>query len=158
MKSSKKSLIGISALVAVILAGAYSFSNAYQGDYSQKGPNYSDERHEIMEQAFENNDYGTWKEQMNDRGRVKNVVNEDNFSKFAEAHKLGLEGKTAEADEIRKELGLRTSNGERMGAGYGQGKGEGRGQGKGMNNGNHGQNQGGNFVDANGDGTCDNVQ
>jgi hypothetical protein len=159
MKTSNKALIGTSALVAVILAGAYSSSSAYQGDYSQKGPNYSDERHEIMEEAFENNNYNTWKDQMNDRGRVKDVVTEENFSKFAEAHRLGLEGKIAEADEIRKELGLRTSDGERMGAGYGKGDKEGRGQGQGrMNNENRGQNQGGNFVDANGDGSCDNLK
>ncbi len=72
---------------------------------------------------------------------------------------MGLEGKIAEADEIRKELGLRTSDGERMGAGYGKGDKEGRGQGQGrMNNENRGQNQGGNFVDANGDGSCDNLK
>ena len=82
------------------------------------------------------------------------VVTEENFSKFAEAHKLGTEGKTAEADAIRTELGLRTSNGEKGGYGRGQGKGNEQG-GKGEN---RGQNQGGNFTDANGDGNCDNLK
>ncbi len=154
MKTSNKTLIGASALVAVILAGAYSFSNAYQGDYTKKGPNYTEERHQAMEKAFESNDYDAWKEQMNGRGRVSEVINKDNFSKFAEAHKLAEDGKYEEADAIRKDLGLRTRNGERMGAGYGNKNGHGRGQ---MNNENRGQNQGGNFVDANGDGVCDNL-
>jgi len=156
MKTNKKTLIGASALVAVILSGAYSLASAYQGDYTKKGPNYSDERHEIMEKAFAETDYNTWKNQMNNRGRVVEVINAENFSKFAEAHKLAEEGKYEEADQIRKELGLRTRNGERVGAGYGKDNGRGQGQGR-MNNENRGQNQNGNFVDANGDGKCDNL-
>jgi len=132
MKSSNKALMGTSALVAVILAGAYSASSAYQGDYTQKGPNYSDERHEIMEQAFENNDYNAWKELMEEssKGRVLKIINEDNFDQFVKAHELAEEGRYGEADEIRRELGLRTRDGERMGSGYGKGDGEGRGQGR----------------------------
>jgi hypothetical protein len=54
-----------------------------------------------------------------------------------------LEGKTAEANAIRTELGL--------------GQGAGRGQGM-MNEQQRGQNRGENFVDANGDGKCDNMR
>ncbi len=143
MKNSKIFLVGTAAFAAVILAGAYSAAQAYRGDYAQKGPGYSEERHQIMEQAFEDNDYNAWKEQMNNRGRVKDVINEENFSRFAEARRLAKEGKYDEADQIRKELGLRTRNGEKVGAGYGKGRGngEGRGQGYGrMNNKNRGQN------------------
>ena len=154
MKTSNKTLIGASALVAVILVGAYSFSSAYQGDYTKKGPNYTEERHQAMEKAFESNDYDAWKEQMNGRGRVSEVINEDNFVKFAEAHRLAEEGRYDEADKIREELGLKTRNGERVGGGYGNRGGRGYGR---MNNENRGQNQGGNFVDANEDGTCDNL-
>ncbi len=154
MKTSNKTLVGVAALVAVILAGAYSFSSAYQGDYTKKGPNYSEERHEAMQKAFENNDYNAWKEQMNGRGRVSEVINEENFAKFAEAHRLADEGKYDEADQIREELGLRTRDGKRMGAGYGNRDGRGHGR---MNNEDRGQNRGGNFVDADGDGTCDNL-
>jgi hypothetical protein len=134
MKKSHKMLMGALALVGVASAGIYSAS-AYQGDYSKKGPNYSEERHAVMTAAFEKNDYNAWKEQMDKnsrRGRIMDVVNEGNFSKFAEAHKLGIAGDKAGADAIRAELGLRTSNGERGGHGYGdkqrQGNREGRGQ------------------------------
>lgn len=115
----------IGGTFAIVMAAAFVISPAlaYRGDYTQKGPDCSEERHEIMEQAFESNDYNSWKEQMNNRGRVKDVVTEENFSRFAEARRLGQAGDIAGADAIRKELGLRTSDGERVGAGYGKGRG-----------------------------------
>jgi hypothetical protein len=76
-----------------------------------------------MIQAFENNDYNAWKEQMQGRGKVTQVVNEENFSRFAEAHALALEGRIDEAGQIRQELGL----GLRDGSGQGQQKGSGDG-------------------------------
>lgn len=138
-------------MVAVILAGAYSVSSAYRGDYSQKGSNYSEERHEAMEEAFENKDYNAWKELMGQNtrmGRVTEVVNEENFSKFARAHELMEQGKYEEARQIREELGLGLKNGE----------GRGSGRGKGFDGANRGQNLGGNFADQNGDGVCDRMQ
>lgn len=84
---------------------------AYKGDPAVKGPNYSEERHNAMTQAFEKNDYNAWKNLMNGKGRVTQVVNEGNFAKFAEAHKLALEGKKDEANKIRQELGLGLQNG-----------------------------------------------
>jgi len=157
--SNQKLIVGTSVLVAVILAGAYSVSQAYRGDYSQKGPNYSQERHDAMEQAFANNDYQAWKklmEQNQFQGRVMSVVNEQNFAKFAEAHRLSEEGKYAEADQIRAELGLRTQDGQRAGMGQNkQGRGTGVGQGQGrIGGGGCGQA----FVDANNDGICDRLQ
>ena len=44
MTKSKKILIGMLALVGVVSVGAYS-TNAYQGDYTKHGPNYTEERH-----------------------------------------------------------------------------------------------------------------
>ena len=147
IKANNKTLIGAAALVAVIgLVGAYTFSNAYQGDYTKKGPNYSTERHELMQKAFDNNDYNAWKNEMNNRGRVTEIINENNFSKFAKAHNLAMEGKYEEANQIREELGLGGRNGNRNGHGYGR-----------MNANHRGQNQNGNFVDKNGDGFCDNL-
>lgn len=145
------SVFGLAAIAAVAFVGA-SDTFAYRGDSSQKGPNYTEERHEVMEKAFDENNYATWKEQMNGQGRASEVVNEENFSRFSQAHELAEEGKTAEADEIRKELGLRTSDGERTGQGRGQGKGQ-SGHGE-----NRGQNNGGNFVDSDGDGNCDRLK
>lgn len=159
MKKGYRTTIGVFALAAVALAGSQLAANAYQGDHTKQGPDYSQERHEAMTQAFNNNDYNAWKEQMDGRGRVTEVVTEENFAKFAEAHRLGLAGDTVGADAIRAELGLRTSNGEKGGHGHGYGKGEGKGEGKGRGQGeNRGQNKGGNFVDADGNGTCDNIE
>ena len=130
------SIIGLAGLgVAVYAAGAY----AYRGD-GQYGPNYTPERHEAMTKAFENKDYNSWKALMGNRGAAQKIT-EQNFSRFAEMHKLMLEGKTEDANKIRAELGL------------GQGKGEGRG----MMGGGRGQNRSGNFIDANGDGKCDRI-
>lgn len=123
--------------------GAVAFATgtfAYQGDPAKLGPNYTPERHEAMQKAFESNDYAAWKAQMGERGAARKVT-EQNFARFSEMHKLMLEGKTIEANAIRAELGL------------GQGGGQGRGMGV-----NRGQNRGGNFVDANGDGKCDHLQ
>ncbi|KKQ24460.1 MAG: hypothetical protein US38_C0004G0001 [Candidatus Roizmanbacteria bacterium GW2011_GWC1_37_12] len=85
--------------------------DAYRGDPAIKGPYYSEERHAAMEKAFESNDYNAWKNLMNGKGRVPQVVNKDNFSKFAQIHKLVEQGKTAEANKIKAELGLGLRNG-----------------------------------------------
>lgn len=129
----------MSAIAVAGVAGALAISQAalaYRGNPDQTGPNYSPERHAKVQTAFENNDYNAWKEQMNGRGRVTEVVNEQNFSRFAEMRKLMLEKKYDEADKIREELGL----------------GQGNGQGQGMNRGGNRAN----FADQNGDGVCDN--
>ena len=138
MKSTKY-LVGAAALTLALGAGTLSVS-AYQGDYSQAGPNCTPEKHEIMETAFENNDYDAWLEQMAGRGRVTQVVTPDNFAQFAEAHRLGQAGDKDGADAIRAELGLRTSNGERMGAGYKGANGERSGQSEGQKQGGRGMN------------------
>jgi len=63
MKASRKVLLG-SALAVAAAAGIAGSASAYRGDYTQQGPNYSEERHQLMEQAFENNDYNLWKSQI----------------------------------------------------------------------------------------------
>ena len=95
---------------------------AYKGDPNVKGPNYTQERHEAMTKAFENNDYNAWKSLMDGRGRVTQVINAQNFGRFAEAHKLALQGNTSEANAIRTELGLGLRNGSGAGQGMGYGK------------------------------------
>lgn len=81
---------------------------AYRGNPEVMGPNYSVERHESMITAFEENDYNAWKKLMIGRGRVTQIINKDNFARFAEAHRLALSGKTEEANAIRQQLGLGT--------------------------------------------------
>ena len=119
-----KTILNISAIAlgaGAILATTSSVL-AYRGDPNVQGPNYTAEKHEAMTKAFENKDFNTWKELMQSKGRVTQVVNEENFSKFTEMHKLMLEGKTDEANKIRTELGL----GLRDGSGQGQRSGYGR--------------------------------
>lgn len=119
----------ILAVLALALAGGVLFATApsalaYRGDPNVQGPNYSPERHEAMEQAFKNKDYNAWKNLMQGRGRVTQVVTEQNFNRFAEMHQLREEGKVDEANQIRQELGLGLHNGS--GAGQGQRMGMGR--------------------------------
>lgn len=115
--NTKKLLYGFSALALMAAAGTIVAGQAlaYQGDYTKRGPNYTPERHEAMEKAFDNNDYDAWKNLMQGKGRVTQVITKDNFAKFAQAHKLAEQGKTAEADAIRKDLGLRMRDGRGMG-------------------------------------------
>jgi len=125
----KKTAIFLSA-TALVLGGltmSSRLAEAYQGDPSIQGPSYTAERHEAMTQAFENNDYNAWKELMSGKGRVTQVITEENFARFAEAHQLAQEGKLDEAKAIRQELGLGLGN--RNGDGSGQGnKGQGMGR------------------------------
>jgi hypothetical protein len=116
-------LLGLAASViggAIIIPQA---AYAYRGDPNVKGPNYSQERHEAMEKAFETNDYNAWKNLIQGKGRVIQVINESNFAKFSQAHKLADEGKLEEAKKIRQELGLGLQNGSGQGQSQGQGYG-----------------------------------
>ncbi len=121
-----KTILALSAITlgAGALFATTSSALAYRGDPNVQGPNYTAERHEAMTKAFENRDYNAWKELMSGRGRATQVVDEGNFARFAEMHKLMLEGKTDEANKIRTELGL----GLRDGSGYGQGQKSGYGR------------------------------
>ena len=110
MKNTTKLFGGACALAIAVVAVA-SPSLAYRGDPSIQGPDCSDERHAIMEEAFQGNNYEAWKELMNGKGRVAQVVNTDNFARFAEAHRLAEEGDLEEAKTIRAELGLGLKNG-----------------------------------------------
>lgn len=114
-------LVGVATLALGALVMLPSISFAYHGDASVKGPNYTVERHDAMEKAFDNNDFTTWQKLMTGRGNVTKVVNKDNFAKFAQIHKLTEEGKTAEAQKLRTELGLGLHNGQRQGMGRGMG-------------------------------------
>jgi len=118
----KKTTIGLGALALLLgVAGVSATALAYRGDATVKGPNYTEERHEAMEKAFENKDYNAWKDLMQGRGNVTRVINQDNFAKFAEVHELTEDGKTAEAQKVRQELGLGLRNGSGQGMGMGRG-------------------------------------
>lgn len=114
-------LLGATALVLGAVALLPQTVLAYKGDATVQGPNYTEERHDTMTQAFANKDYNAWKALMDGKGVTRRVTAE-NFARFAEAHQLSLEGKTAEAAAIRAELGLGQQNGSGMGQGNGQGR------------------------------------
>ena len=119
---TKQSMIlGIASLTLVGAIVAPQLALAYKGDPNVKGPNYTVERHQAMEKAYETNDYNAWKTLMNGQGRVTQVVNAQNFSKFARAHELAEQGKVTEANAIRTELGLGLQNGSGRGHGAGRG-------------------------------------
>ena len=116
--------LGVTALVLGGLFMLPGSTDAYRGDPNVESPDCTEERHQEMEQAFETNDYQAWKNLMQGKGRVVQIVNEDNFARFAEAHQLAEEGKLDEAKQIRQELGLGLKNG----SGQGQQKGQGMGR------------------------------
>ena len=117
-----KKILTIASLVlgTGVLLTSVSSAMAYRGDPNVQGPNYTAERHEAMTKAFEKNDYNAWKNLMQGKARVTQVVNEGNFSRFAQAHNLMLEGNKDEAGKIRAELGLGLNNGSGQGKGYGR--------------------------------------
>ncbi len=120
----KKSILAISvlALGAGVLFATIPSADAFRGDPNTTGPNYTHERHEAMEKSFENKDYNAWKKLVQGKGRVTQVVNEKNFSRFAEMHELREEGKIDEANKIRAELGLGLHKGKGAGQKMGMGQ------------------------------------
>ncbi len=142
----EKKIIGLFAIITLALVGITGVI-AYRGDFLVKGPNYNEEIHEQLEAAIENRDYNTWitiREENNlpIRGKIFQVINEDNFDMFVRLHEANQNGDSETANNIRAELGLgqRTMN---------RGSNSGQGQGSGM--------KGQYFVDADNDGNCDNL-
>jgi hypothetical protein len=108
----KKTTIILGA-VALVLGGLFSLTGTVSanGETRGKGSEYSRERHEVMVQIFENEDFDAWQEMMQDRDRFVEMVNEDTFSKLVEVHNLKTEGKIDEARQMREELGLKGGRG-----------------------------------------------
>jgi len=135
-----KNKILLVAILAIGVLGTLGLSqvSAYKGDYTEVGPNHTDERESAMAKVMAEKDYEGWKELMTEDGRAPGVLrkvdSQEEFNQFAQAYELGKDGKVEEANAIRSELGL------------------------GNGGGNKGQNRGGNFIDANGDGQCDRME
>jgi len=105
--NKNKFLLSITSLATVGALLIPSAVAAYRGDSTQPGPNHSPDRYQAMTAAFTSNDYDAWRALMvNNRGRVTQLVNRDNFARFAEAHRLMNEGDVVAARQIRAELGL----------------------------------------------------
>jgi len=136
-KMKKATIFGLLALMVVGLVATAGLVSAYRGDYSVKGPDCDEERHEAMEQAFESNDYDAWYALMTEDGRhprVVDVVTEDNFETFVLAHEAGEDSDYETVAVLRAELGLNNGMGPRDGTGLGKGMGQGKGQGMQQNN------------------------
>ena len=88
------------------------------------------EQHEAVEAAIEAGKYEEWKDLMDGRGRITQVVTEKNFSTFREMHEAMEEGDYDKAAELRKDLGLglRPQDGTGNRGGKGNHNGWGRGQ------------------------------
>jgi len=130
--------IVMSGLMALVLGlGVSGTALAYQGDFTRKGPNYTPEFEAQITEVMTNKDYEGWKNLIEKKvgdARVTEKITKDNFDKFVEAWKLAKEGKIKEANTIRRELELRTSDGERQFSGMRHGMGMERGNRSRMNN------------------------
>ena len=99
--------------VSMLLVGLGRFVNkteAYRGDPMTTNVNCDSERHESMIKALKDLDYEAWKALMQGKGRVTQLVTQENFNKFAKMHELKIEGKFDEAKVIADELGLGQGN------------------------------------------------
>ena len=116
MNKKNKTILGVGIMALVLGASGLLVKNieAYRGDPAVKGPDCSEERHTDMLKAFETKDYTAWKDLMEGKGRVTEVVNKENFARFAEAHKVAQGGDIEGAKKIRQEIGLG------LGQGYGK--------------------------------------
>ncbi|NCC71597.1 hypothetical protein EOM09_08555 [bacterium] len=112
-----KKIISILLLVLISFSAIFAVS-AYKGDIYAKNPNFDEDRHIEMQNAFENLDYFAWKEIMeenNRTGKVLNIINEDNFEIFVEYVNAKNNGDYEKALELREELDFNLFKGERKG-------------------------------------------
>ncbi|OIP66545.1 MAG: hypothetical protein COV32_02490 [Candidatus Yonathbacteria bacterium CG10_big_fil_rev_8_21_14_0_10_43_136] len=122
--------LGAVALAFGIAGLSVGTAFAYQVDPQAKGPNYSTERHEAMEKAFENKDFDAWIKALpaQAQSKIGQKVTKENFANFSKIHELMEDGKVDDAQALRQELGL----GIHDGSGKCMGK---QGMHKGMNRG-----------------------
>ncbi len=82
------------------------------------------ERHSAIEDAINNGDYEEWSNLMDGRGRISDVVTEDNFDTFVAMYEAVEEGDYEKAQELREDLGLGIRSGDGNGfrkGGHGRG-------------------------------------
>jgi len=137
----KKIALGVLSVATIGIVASSGVVSAFQGDPTKEGPNHNADLHDLKTAAFDAQDYEVWKdlmEQQGSRGRVLDVVNEDNFNIFVEAHNAAESGDIERANELRAELGLNNGIGPKDGHSYGAGKGarDGSGSGQGFKRGN----------------------
>ncbi len=99
----------------IISAGLSSTALAYMG---KQGPNtesinFDEAIHEQLTNAIENRDYNEWikirtENNLPMKGRIFQMINEDNFDTFAKMHEARLAGNVELVNQYRTELGLET--------------------------------------------------
>lgn len=122
-----KNKVTMSFLLAALVLGfgSYTFAFFDNGDVDmRKVPKEMQERHEQMAQILETKDYNAWKEMIDSKPRITDIITEDNFDKFVKMHELRMNGDNEGAKVVAEELGL-NNFGPR--GGFGHGKGMGRG-------------------------------
>lgn len=62
--------------------------------------------HEALQEAIESGDYQAWKNIIDSRPRITDVITEDNFDQFVQMHNYMQSGDFEAAQTIRDELGL----------------------------------------------------
>ena len=108
-----KKITSILVLAFIALGSVFAVTAYDQSDIS------SSQNCEDMKNAFDNNNYYEWKsivEVKGSKGRVLELVNENNFELFVEAREAKLSGDLDKYNEIRSELGF--GNKEMNGEGY----------------------------------------
>jgi hypothetical protein len=116
----KKKIFLVMALFAVFSVFSIAIS-AYKGDYNVKGPSCSEDRHELITNAFENYDYDAWYELMTQnqrKSKVLSVVTKENFNLFVDAYNAGKAGDFETASLLRAQLGLNNGAGLKDGNGF----------------------------------------
>jgi len=118
----KKQTIALSLTAAAVTAALTAGSTfAYRGDPNVMGPNGTEEQHQAMLQAIENKDFNAWKELHAGKGRIAEVItDEEKFSKFLEARQYKLEGNEEAATAIMQELGMGMGGGQQHRGNHGQ--------------------------------------
>ena len=105
----KNTILGMVVLAIVGLVMGTVFVTAYRGDATQVGPNYDEERHVSMEEAFVNSDYESWYALMTQNGMSPGVlrwVNKDNFETFVNMREAMISGDIEKSEELRDEIGM----------------------------------------------------
>ncbi len=114
-------LLGFASLS--VLALFSTDADAYRGDYTKVGPNYTEERHTQMEAVMESGDYESWKALMTEDGRnpgvLRKIDSQEKYEAFVKARELAQEGDTEGANQIRESLGLGQGGMHRNGDGSG---------------------------------------
>lgn len=108
-----KRLIAMFSLLAVIGIAAITATQAmaFMGDPAARGPMFNEEIHTQLQQAMQDGDYETWKGILEEnnlpmKGRIFQVMNEENFENFAQMHEAMQNGNYETANQIREELGI----------------------------------------------------